>query len=98
MTRSLIPNIFDIRYWRKTAAELTLVWHLLRDPDVAWWLKLLPLLMALYLLSPFDIIPGFLPVIGQLDDLGLMLLGLNVIARLAPEEVVARYRPQPAAE
>ena len=51
------------------------------------------LLVAIYLLSPLDLIPGFLPVIGQLDDFGLLLVTLSTFIRLAPDEVVKQYLP-----
>lgn len=50
--------------------------------------------MAIYLLSPLDLIPDFLPVIGQLDDFGLLLMALSAFIRLAPDDVVHEYLPQ----
>jgi uncharacterized membrane protein YkvA (DUF1232 family) len=64
------------------------------DGRVSLPLKIFPVLIALYLLSPLDLIPGFLPLIGQLDDVGLLLIGLSTFIRLAPDEVVAEYREE----
>lgn len=88
----LLPNVLSPGYWRKTWQELQLVWQLLRDPRVPKRQKALPAVVLAYLLSPFDLIPGFLPVIGQLDDFALLLLGLKAFVYIAPEELVVEYK------
>ena len=88
------PNLVNPNYWKKTWLELNLGWRLMGDGRVSLPLKILPVLIALYLLSPLDLIPGFLPVIGQLDDVGLMLIGLSTFIRLAPAKVVDEYRKE----
>lgn len=76
----------------------TLVTHarlsvrLLRDPAVPIGVKLLPVVAALYLLSPIDGMPDFIPVLGQLDDLGVLLLALESFLKLCPESVVTHHR------
>ncbi|MFN2137928.1 MAG: YkvA family protein [Candidatus Promineifilaceae bacterium] len=87
-----IPSLVNPNFWRKTWYEMRVGWQLLRDGRVPLPLKVLPVLIILYLLSPLDLIPGFLPVVGQLDDLGLLLIGLSTFIRLAPPDVVAEYR------
>ena len=47
---------------------------------------------ALYALSPIDFLPDFIPVIGQLDDIGVLLLGVKGFLRLCPSDVVAFHR------
>lgn len=69
-----------------------LAWRLLRDPAVPLLVKLLPLAAALYLVSPIDGVPDFLPILGQLDDLGVMLLALESFLKLCPEHVVDFHR------
>lgn len=67
--------------------------RLLQDPRVPTWIKVgVPVLVALYFFSPVDIIPDFLIGPGQLDDLGVLLLGLSLIIRLAPQSVVDEHR------
>ncbi len=88
---TFLPNVFNPRWWQRSKLEFQLAWKLLRDPEVPRLLKLIPLVVLLYVLSPFDIIPGFLPVVGQLDDIGIMLLGLKLFARLAPEPIAQKY-------
>ncbi|MBF5043188.1 DUF1232 domain-containing protein [Aggregicoccus sp. 17bor-14] len=61
-----------------------------RDPHVALWRKLVGVLALLYLLSPVDAVPDFIPVLGWLDDLGVLSAAALFIAR-----EVSRYVPGP---
>jgi uncharacterized membrane protein YkvA (DUF1232 family) len=90
----VLPNLLNPNYWKKMWAEIALVWQLMRDGRVPIYLKIIPVLVALYLLSPLDLIPGFLPIIGQLDDFGLLLVGLSTFIRLAPKDVIEEYLPK----
>jgi len=67
------------------------VWALLRDPRVPSTRKGLLVLLAAYLVNPFDLIPDFIPVLGQLDDIAVTLLVLDVFIRSAPKEVVDEH-------
>jgi uncharacterized membrane protein YkvA (DUF1232 family) len=70
-----------------------LVWRLLNDYRVPAWIKIsIPLVVLLYFITPIDFIPDFIPVLGQLDDLGILLLGMSLIIRLAPQNVVDEHR------
>ncbi len=73
-------------------AQLRLTWRLIRDPRVAWHLKLIPLAAVIYVLSPFDIIPDFLIGIGQLDDIGIVWLAMQALERASPVDIVAEHR------
>jgi len=73
-----------------THARLSL--RLLRDPAVPVGVKLLPVVAGLYLVAPIDGMPDFIPVLGQLDDLGVVLLALESFLKLCPESVVAHHR------
>lgn len=88
---TLTTRIKDEGFWREMWRQAHLVWHLLRSPDVPFYLKLLPALALVYILVPTDLIPDVFPVIGQLDDLTALLLGAKVFIELAPQEVVARH-------
>lgn len=88
----LLPGVFDPTFWKRTWNDILLVIRLMGDSGVPLWLKILPVLVAVYLISPLDLIPGFLPVIGQLDDLGVLVMGLALFIRLAPDEAIARQR------
>ena len=70
-----------------------LVWRLMNDERVPTWLKLgVPLAVLLYFVSPIDLIPDFILGLGQLDDLGVVLLGMALFIRLAPETAVDEHR------
>jgi uncharacterized membrane protein YkvA (DUF1232 family) len=63
-----------------------------RHPRAPWYAKLLALIVVAYALSPIDLIPDFIPVIGYLDDLVLIPLGITLVIRLIPEDVLAECR------
>jgi len=65
-----------------------------RDPRVPWYAKALALAVAAYALSPIDLIPDFIPVLGYLDDLILIPLGIALVMKLIPAEVLAEHRAQ----
>ena len=68
------------------------VWLSARDPRVPWYAKLLGLVITGYALSPIDLIPDFIPVLGLLDDLVLIPAGIWLMLRLIPEAVFAEHR------
>jgi uncharacterized membrane protein YkvA (DUF1232 family) len=76
---------------RKLPAYGRLIWALARDPRVPVRQKLLLGGIAAYLAMPIDIIPDFIPVIGQLDDLGVLVFGLDFFIRNAPKDVVEEH-------
>lgn len=63
-----------------------------RDPRVPWYAKTLAVAIAAYALSPIDLIPDFIPVVGYLDDLILLPLGIWLAISLIPPEVMAECR------
>lgn len=69
-----------------------LAWRLLKDPAVPLLAKCLPLAAVLYLVSPIDGVPDFFPVLGQLDDLGVLLLALESFLKLCPDHIVSFHR------
>jgi len=75
--------------------EMRLSWRLLRDERVTSWKYLAPALLALYVASPIDAVPDLLLGIGQVDDLGIAVLGLMValklIPKLAPADVLREH-------
>ena len=68
-----------------------------RDPRVPWYAKVFAAAIAAYALSPIDLIPDFIPVLGYLDDLLLLPLGIALVARLIPPDVMAELRAVAAA-
>jgi uncharacterized membrane protein YkvA (DUF1232 family) len=65
-----------------------------RDPRVPWYAKALAALVAAYALSPIDPIPDFIPVLGYLDDLIVLPIGIMLTVRLIPDEIMADLRQQ----
>ena len=70
-----------------------LVLHLAaKDKKTGWLPKLVIGLVLAYALSPIDLIPDFIPVLGFLDDLILVPLGIKLAIHLIPKEIIAEYR------
>jgi uncharacterized membrane protein YkvA (DUF1232 family) len=65
-----------------------------RDPRVPWYAKALAALVAAYALSSIDPIPDFIPVLGYLDDLIVLPIGIMLTVRLIPDEIMADLRQQ----
>ena len=65
-----------------------------RDPRVPWYAKALAGLVAAYALSPIDPIPDFIPVLGYLDEIIVIPLGIKAAIWMIPEEVMADLRRQ----
>jgi uncharacterized membrane protein YkvA (DUF1232 family) len=63
-----------------------------RDPRVPWYVKFLAIAVAGYALSPIDLIPDFIPVVGYLDDLIIVPLGIWLVVWLIPEQIMLEYR------
>lgn len=68
-----------------------------RDPRVPWYAKALALLVAAYALSPIDLIPDFIPVLGYLDDVILLPVGILLVIKLIPPDIMAEHRCHAAA-
>jgi uncharacterized membrane protein YkvA (DUF1232 family) len=68
-----------------------------RDPRVPWYAKALAIAVAAYALSPIDLIPDFVPVLGFLDDVIIVPAGIALVIRLIPQGVMAEHRALAAA-
>ena len=62
-----------------------------RDPRVPWYAKAVAVVVAGYALSPIDLIPDFIPVLGYLDDVILVPLGILLVIRLIPPAIMAEH-------
>jgi uncharacterized membrane protein YkvA (DUF1232 family) len=76
--------------------DVVAVWIAARDPRVPWYAKALGMAVAAYALSPIDLIPDFIPVLGYLDDLIIVPLGLLLVIRLIPPALMAEFREEAA--
>jgi uncharacterized membrane protein YkvA (DUF1232 family) len=77
---------------RKLKQDVVAIALAMRDPRVPWYAKALGACVVAYVLSPIDLIPDFIPVVGYLDDLVLVPLGLFLLLRLIPTPVMAEHR------
>ncbi len=80
------------RLLRMLFSQVRLTGRLLREPRVPLFVKVVPVMAALYLVSPLDVIPDVFPLAGQLDDLTLSLIALAAFLRLCPEAPVDFHR------
>jgi uncharacterized membrane protein YkvA (DUF1232 family) len=71
--------------------------RLIREPRVPLLIKAVPLLAIAYLVSPLDFVPDVIPVLGQLDDLGVMLIALETFLRLCPVPAMGFHQAAVAA-
>ena len=82
-------NISSLKEQAKKLKLHTLtVYFAARDPDMPMLVRFLAIIVAAYALSPIDLIPDFIPVIGYLDDLIIIPLGLALIIRFTPPKVI----------
>lgn len=85
--RALIEDLEALGWLGLLAA----VWGLMRDSRVPRLVRFLPIPLLLYLALPIDLIPDFIPVIGQLDDVLVVAGALWIIRRFTPPEVLSEH-------
>src|SRR6476620_6749751 len=84
-----------IRSWaRQLKAETIALWFCCRHPATPLAAKILATLVVAYALSPIDLIPDFIPVLGYLDDVILIPIGIYFTLKLVPAHVIAECRAQ----
>lgn len=85
--------IARLKTWaRGVKRDVVTVYFAARDPQAPTGARLLAAVVAAYALSPIDLIPDFIPVLGYLDDLLIVPFGLLLVMRLMPDEVIANAR------
>ena len=86
--------MFDrIKLWaRALKRDAYAVYLAARDPRTPWYVTALAAVVAAYAFSPIDLIPDFIPIVGYLDDLILVPLGIWLVVSLIPEQAMAEYR------
>jgi uncharacterized membrane protein YkvA (DUF1232 family) len=72
-------------------SKIALPWAMFRDPDVPLHAKAVLPVLAAHLAFPFDLIPDFIPVLGQLDDLLVIAAGLGLFLMLTPAHLVEAH-------
>lgn len=81
------------KLWAKSLKrDVIALWLAARDPRVPWYAKAVAGMVAAYALSPVDLIPDFVPVLGYLDDIIIVPFGILLAVRLIPPELMAEFR------
>lgn len=80
------------RWVRRLKSDTYALYLACRDHRTPWYARLLAGVVVAYALSPIDLVPDFIPVVGQLDDLVIVPLGLLLAFRLIPADVMAECR------
>jgi uncharacterized membrane protein YkvA (DUF1232 family) len=75
----------------RTRAKLKLFRAMVTDRRVPKFVRFLPLLLALYLAMPFDLVPDFIPVLGYIDDVAIVVLTLALMVKLTPREIIEEH-------
>ena len=84
-----------LKTWARRMKRDTLALYLARrDPRVPWHAKAMAMVTAAYALSPIDLIPDFIPVLGYLDELIILPLFIYVTIRLIPPDIMVELRAQ----
>lgn len=85
------------RQWaRLIKRDVLALWIAARDRRTPWYAKAVAAVVAAYALSPVDLIPDFIPVLGYVDDLILAPLGILLAVRLVPPDLMEAYRGEAA--
>jgi uncharacterized membrane protein YkvA (DUF1232 family) len=86
----------DIRSWKTKSKQLRTEGYALylasKHPRTPWYAKAFAVLIIGYALSPIDLIPDFIPVVGYLDDLIIIPAGIALLIKMIPEEVLEECR------
>ncbi|OGP93002.1 MAG: hypothetical protein A2157_17740 [Deltaproteobacteria bacterium RBG_16_47_11] len=86
----------DIKSWRtksrKLKSEIIALYLASKHPGTPWYAKVLAALIIGYALSPIDLIPDFIPVVGYLDDLILVPAGIALLIKIIPKDILEECR------
>lgn len=85
----------QLRNWAKTLKRQVMVlWFSCQHPETPWLPKMVAIAVVAYALSPIDLIPDFIPILGYLDDLIILPLGILLVIHLMPSKVLEECRLQ----
>jgi uncharacterized membrane protein YkvA (DUF1232 family) len=95
----MIDNKTVVGYWaRRPTVFVRQLGRLVKDPDCPRWLGPVVLVTVAYLAFPFDLLPDFIPIVGQLDDV-LLVAGIGALLRWAiPRQLAHQYFIRPVSE
>jgi uncharacterized membrane protein YkvA (DUF1232 family) len=90
-----VTVLSSLRNWaRGIKRDVVALWIAARDPRVPWYAKMAAGAVAAYALSPIDLIPDFIPVLGYLDDIIIVPLGILLAVRLIPTALMDEFRQE----
>lgn len=93
----LMTMIDRAKQWARTIKrDVVVLWLAARHPRTPWYAKVAAAMVAAYALSPIDLIPDFIPVLGYLDDLIIVPIGILLVVKLIPDDLVAELRTEAA--
>jgi uncharacterized membrane protein YkvA (DUF1232 family) len=82
-----------LKSWaRSIKRDVIALYFAARDPRVPWYAKAVAAAVAAYALSPIDLIPDFVPVLGYVDELFVLPLGIMLAVTLIPPDIMAEHR------
>jgi len=81
---------------KKLKQEIYALYLAYKDPRVSWYAKIFIVILVGYAISPIDLIPDFIPIIGYLDDLIILSLGIVLAIKMIPREVMEECRKESA--
>ncbi len=86
----------SIKSWKikskRLKSEVYAVYLASKDPRTPWYAKILAALIIGYALSPIDLIPDFIPILGYVDDLILVPLGIVLLIKIIPKDILEECR------
>ena len=92
-----MPVLARVKSWANNLRrDVVALFLAARDTRTPWYAKVAAGVVAAYALSPIDLIPDFIPIVGYLDDLVLVPLGIWVVVRLIPDDLMAEFRAEAA--
>jgi uncharacterized membrane protein YkvA (DUF1232 family) len=87
------PMFERMKLWaRSIRRDVHAIYLASHDPRVPWYAKVLAISIAAYALSPIDLIPDFIPVLGYLDEVIILPLAIMLVVRLIPPDIMAEHR------
>lgn len=87
--------MINLKSWAKALKrDVMTLWFALKHPLTPWYARAFAAVLTAYALSPIDLIPDFIPILGYLDDLIIIPVGVWLLLRLVPTQVLADSRIQ----
>jgi uncharacterized membrane protein YkvA (DUF1232 family) len=86
-------SIQKLKSWaEKLKQKILIIYFAYKNSKLKWYAKILAILIVAYAFSPIDLIPDFVPILGYLDDLILLPLGISLVIKLIPTVIMEENR------